>query len=328
MPAVTTHYSFALDVMKDPGRTYKEACLVGAQGTDPFFFFGRVPWIKREHGPSVASTGPLVHHMDFTLVYKALMEYANDSPDKELLYSHIEGLFLHYVLDRTCHPYVFSLTGNNDGKKEHKVFSVAHIGFETVLDCLIGHRYNTFTFRPQKMLKIDEVQLKAISKMWAYAIGKTLKLEGFDDDSYYHAVKDYQRVLRITNTPHFFSKILVRFMGKISEPYAMHIPARVPKKYRDIDFLNEKREPWPHPAWGDESTKSFMDLWQDAKDLYEEVLLLLADAKRGVDIEEKLRAFIANIDHDGDHPGDIKKHFKICWPELRELIEKDPSLRE
>jgi hypothetical protein len=62
-----------------------------------------------------------LHDIDISRVYNELIKYANASSDKELLYSYIEGLFLHYSLDRECHPYIFAKAGYaKDGpKKKH-----------------------------------------------------------------------------------------------------------------------------------------------------------------------------------------------------------------
>ena len=61
MPAIITHYTFALETMKDPSRPFKEALLVGAQGPDPFFFFGQYPFKKRPHHLEVDSFGTALH---------------------------------------------------------------------------------------------------------------------------------------------------------------------------------------------------------------------------------------------------------------------------
>lgn len=320
MPAIITHYSFALDIIKDDNREFEKAILVGSQGPDPFFFYSQVPWNKRKGGKALAKPGALFHHMDLTEPYLKLIEYANKSSHKELLFSYIEGLFMHYSLDRRCHPYVFAMTGNNDGTKENKLFQIAHIGMETALDCLIGKKYGTLTSHPQKMLNLKKEEALEIGKMWKYAIDATLNIEGYRDDVFMLSLKDYKAVLRIANNPRKISHWFVGLvMGKMSEPYAMYIPHTLPKKYEGVDFFNEKHEEWQHPSWDDKYTDSFFDLWEKAKGDYLLAKSLLEKAKNGADIKDELKAFVSNIDHDGGHVGDKKTHFHYIWPEMQHL---------
>ncbi|MFA6620606.1 MAG: hypothetical protein WCS90_05720, partial [Bacilli bacterium] len=92
MPAIITHYTFALETMKDANSQHKEAILVGAQGPDPFFFFGQYPFKKRPHAKEVASFGTTLHEIDISSIYSELLKYAHGSTDKDLLFAYIEGL--------------------------------------------------------------------------------------------------------------------------------------------------------------------------------------------------------------------------------------------
>ena len=67
MPSILTHYGFnkalfdqKLDFLKDNEDIY----LVGAQGPDPFFFYGILPWLKADNAKVVRKYGTVLHKVD------------------------------------------------------------------------------------------------------------------------------------------------------------------------------------------------------------------------------------------------------------------------
>lgn len=321
MPAIITHYTYCLETMKAPDRRYKEAVYLGAQGPDPFFFFGQLPWRQRHDRHDVTSFGVDLHHMDITVPYEELMKYAYLSPDAELLFAYIEGLLLHYTLDRNCHPYIFPKAGFSDDPAKKAAFSASHCALETVIDLLIGQKNGTFSLQPEKYMKIDKNQLKKIAAMWASVNGLTLKKEHFDENSFVNAHHDYSSILFLTNNPHNFMRWLMKHtLGVRSVPYAMNYPRKLPEKYASLDFLNERHAEWPNPVTGEKHCESFMDLWSNAQRDYEKAFLLLEKAKTGADIHDDFYDFVGDIDHDGCHPNDKKAYMDIIWPEAHEAL--------
>lgn len=317
MPAIITHYTFAKEVMKEPSRLYKEALYVGAQGPDPFFFFGQYPFKKREHAKEVDSFGTALHDMDISPVYQALLDYANASKDKELLYSYIEGLFLHYSLDRECHPYIFSKAGyasEPPARKKH--YSASHCRLESYLDILLGKKYGTFTYHTDRLLALPEDQLQAISAMWSKVNATTLKNPYIDSQAFASSLKDYRKVMHFVNSPHRFKRFLIALLvGKDSQPYCMNFPSHFSKSEQALDYFNEKHAAWPAPATGQMRTDSFFDDWAKAQADYEKILPLLAKAKTGAKILPELTAFVGDIDHDGIHPSEKIAYTAVIWTE-------------
>jgi hypothetical protein len=51
MPAIITHYTFAKEANGGAPHPFLEALYLGAQGPDPFFFYGQYPFKKRPIPP-------------------------------------------------------------------------------------------------------------------------------------------------------------------------------------------------------------------------------------------------------------------------------------
>lgn len=316
MPAITAHYSFALELLEKHPLPFKEAVFLGAQGPDPFFFYGQLPWKKRIHSHEIAAFGSLLHHIDITEVYASLLEYATHQKEKEPLLSYIHGLFLHYVLDRDCHPYIFPKAGFSSLPEEKKFYSVSHCELETYLDYLLGKEKGTFTYNASRYLKIGKKELLAISKMWFEVNKRTLQEPTLGEKSFYWAVHDYASTLRFTNVPHFFKKVFIPLlMGKCSLPYAMLLPDKIPTELASIDFLNKKKAPWPNVVNGEFRYESFSELWEEASEDYEEILPFFGEAAEGMDIRPGLANFVKGIDHDGIRPGDKMIYSDVLWPQ-------------
>jgi hypothetical protein len=316
MPAIITHYTFALETMKDPSRPFKEALLVGAQGPDPFFFFGQYPFKKRPHHLEVDSFGTALHDMDISPVYVELLKYANASPDKKLLYSYIEGLFLHYSLDRECHPYIFAKAGYAKEGALKKHYSASHCRLESYIDILLGKKHGTFTYHTDRLLALPEEQLRKISAMWASINALTLKNPYIDEEAFASSLQDYRKVMRFVNTPHGFKRWLIGLLvGKDSQPYCMNFPSHFTASEKALDYFNEEHHEWPSPATGEQRNESFDDLWALAQEDYGKILPLLDKASRGMDILPQLTAFVGDIDHDGIHPKETITYTDVIWTE-------------
>ena len=315
MPAILTHYAYCLEAMEDKNSTYKDATILASQGPDTFFFFGQLPWKRRnEHRLAINDYGTKLHHMDISEVYLALIEYAKKTEDKDLLFAFIEGLLIHYSMDRNCHPFIFARSGFTEKEEDKKSWALSHMWYETLLDCLIAQKKGISNKRPARYLKLDNESLKKISIMWN-EVNKVTKLcDYIDENTFYYSAKDYQGVMGITNAPKHLSYIFTKVvMGKNSQAHRMNIPNKLPKKYQHIDFLNEKRGPWPNIVTGELRNESFMDLWNYALEDIKIGQALLKRAKAEEDIKEEFKAYINNIDHDGIEPEAVMSHQAVVW---------------
>lgn len=315
MPAIITHYTFALENEKELEPRLFKALALGAQGPDPYFFFGQRPWKRRNGRREVNAFGVELHHTDITDSYAALLEKARSSDDPELLYSYVQGLFLHYSLDRNCHPYIWSRCGFGRDFEEKKLWGASHTWLETLLDFIIGSDQGTFTRKAGKRYLDSQYQdLLRISSLWSEMNGELIKNPMIKEHTFLLAVKDYEAIMRLTNVPHGFSKLLTRLMGKNSVAHRMNYPKKMPDSLESVDFLNEERGCWVHPVSGKDKHDSFKDLWDKAKRDYERAKLIILKAKNGEPYKEELRLFVNGIDHDGFRPSDEKRYMSPIWP--------------
>ena len=317
MPAILTHYAFALDLLPSCYKGHEKAILIGTQGPDPFFFYGQRPWKRRSPDYKVVDAfGSLLHHSDIAPIYNVMMKIASESEsDKELYFAYIQGLWLHYCLDRAAHAYIFPASGfSEDDESSKKSYSALHSYFETMIDSLIGHKEGIYTTRPQKYLSIDDEEARKISLLWYKTNKQTIGDKSIKEDSFYLALEDYRAVLRMTNTPHLLSKIAMNVLtGPSSQPSRMNIPHRVPKKLLSVDFLNECRSSWPDMISGGMHNESFYELMDKAKKDFLSLLPLIDKAKDGADVLADLHSFVGVICHDGCDPSLNKRYSAPRW---------------
>jgi len=319
MPAIQTHYTFAKFEAVNQNRPHFDALLLGSQGPDPFFFYGMLPWKKREESKLVNGFGVGLHHKNIAPLYCAMMKYALESKDKEMLFNFIEGCLLHYVLDRNCHPYVFSVTGygkEGDSKKKAKYYNALHTKIESAIDKNYATEQGVYEEYPKKDLKMSDEDLMKISRMIYEANKMSENDPHIKEDSFFTSVKDYDEVLRFINKPHSLKRFFIRiFFGKDSSAFALNYPRNLQKTYKRAHFLNDDRNPWVDPVSGKRRNESFHDLMEKAKNEYEyEILPLLDKAKNGKDITKELTKFYAGIDHDGVKEGKKKEYMSPFFP--------------
>lgn len=313
MPAVITHYTFALETMLEADERYKKAIFVGAQGPDPFFFYGQVPLRHRKGAEAVDTFGSDLHHVELSAPYYRLIEIARKSPDKDLLFAYIDGLLLHYCLDRNCHPYVFYETGYPEKPEDKKKFGISHMYLETIIDYLLGREKGTFRC-PDVYLDLSKEDALKIGAMWSECNAATLKKEPFDEKSFYYALKDYRSALHAAFSKTGKKKALYKkLFGSVSHAWAMSYPQNL-DDFKGIDFLNDSHKEWMDPVSGAVHRESWSDLMDKSAKDYERAHELLVKARSGAPIESELRAFVAGIDHDGVPVGQSKHYQTFIWP--------------
>jgi hypothetical protein len=316
MPNALTHYTFAKDVALDEG-DFLLAAYLGAQGPDPFFFFGADALVFHSHAKAISSLGGVTQHEPMAPTYWAMMAYAQKSEHKELLFAYIDGLLMHYVVDCACHPYIFYHTGFTDRPEDppevHHHYNFSHMCFEVILDFIYAKRKGTYQ-RVDKVLALKDADLKVISRMW-YDVNETVqKIPYIRKNSFYRAVKDYRYAQKLawdkTGRKKAFAK---KFLGKESFYYGMIYPQNL-KGFEGIDFLNESHAVWKMPA-GLERTESFLDLLEVAKSRYRKLHALLLEAKAGQNVSSALDSLSEGLNHEGIIPNSPKLYWKLIWPE-------------
>lgn len=316
MPNSITHYTFAKEKAIGLSPLYFEATFLGSQGPDPWFYYGTMGKIGRPFAPEANSLGSITQHMEITEPYWAFISYAAKSEDKDLLFAYIDGLFMHYSLDRTCHPFVFYNTGFTDREEDSKAtqhhYNYGHMCFEGILDYLVGKKKGTLRC-PSVYLRIKKKYLLAISLMW-YEVNKEVqKVKGIEPDSFLKAVYDFRRVQRLAYSPLGLKKRLFGLLcGKESYPHGLPVPSNL-KGFEGCDFLNDEHAEWYTPSV-EPKHESFYDLYDEAGEIYAKLHDSLEKAKEGKDEKEEIREIGAHINHEGIIPNSPKIYWKLIWP--------------
>lgn len=142
MPAFSTHYIFAEEVMADLRRIAKEngfslcenAVYIGSQGPDIFFFHRAMPWQK---GKTLRKAGSAMHRAKFGDVLDGFADYIKASSRPDIAKSYAYGFILHYAADRNCHPYIYSLQEKITKKQPRANPNSTHNMIEFAIDSVL-----------------------------------------------------------------------------------------------------------------------------------------------------------------------------------------------
>lgn len=321
MPAFLAHRSFALRLLGSHPELSEKAFLLGSQGPDPYFFFGQLPWKKREGAKEVAAFGSELHHIDPASYFASLLAKAAEANSKSFT-SYLYGLGAHYCLDRTAHPFVFGRTGFSDDKKLNGRLSHDHTLLEVLIDEAIATGDDTYTPYAYRYIDLEAKEAYEISARLYEATAAYLgerKIPGLGPSSLAEALDDYRAVLKITNKPRWFSKFFVDLaMGRESQVAALHYPSKAARddleielSKNDYDILNEEHFPWPDPYSGKERSESFLDLYEKAAGEAEVLFDLFARFLKGE--APDLASFTAGLTHDGGTVGAKMAHFESIF---------------
>jgi hypothetical protein len=302
MPSLLTHQFFATKVMdvlkKDFPYLYDFYSVVtlGAQGPDPLFFYGMVPWRKRKNKHQIQNFGSALHNLNPNVTLLKLMETV-DEHSSPLWLSYVIGAISHYALDTTVHPYVFFHTGFDTFGQLVPPFQSKHALFEVLLDVALlqKHELDRHHYHPAVTLGVSEEQLLFISKKYAETYANNLETL-----SYHDAVKDMQRIYQFLFYAKPVKKYLVKtFIGKESMPYNLMHPKEISSSMEQR-LLNESHQPFMHPVTGEKLNDDVEQMIEKALTLFLHLVDLLKWRLDNKKIPVKTFDDITkNIDYDG-----------------------------
>ena len=289
MPALITHYQFALRVLarlKQAGKppADRDAFLLGAQGPDLFFFHRVLPW---EPGKSFAREGSKMHKLSPARIFAAFRAEIDRAkePERRLLLSYVEGFFCHYALDRTAHPFV--LYWQSALRKEQPDYGVSdhtyHFRIESALDTLVLRRETGRLIRDFKLTGVLPKERAEVSA----AIGRLYcplfaDWFGIETTSAHlaHAPADMRRILALmTDRRHLRQKLVIRPIEVIGRHGHFASSLLRPENAADWDYANEAHRLWENPADpGLKSRDSFYELYALAAAEAEDMILAFLEA--------------------------------------------------
>jgi hypothetical protein len=224
---------------------------LGCQGPDFLFYHHFLPWQRASAMNKLGSKlhsefcGPVL--LDMVKTLKEQQAKPNDG-----LTHYVFGFMMHHVLDRNMHPYVFCKSGS---------IKWNHQRFEVIMDTLVMKQVQnvqTWATPVWKEIYIGPQLPSSISTMMGritQAYFPELKSDISATD-WNAAYRDMIQAQRIFHDPYGIKRILT--FGQIE-------PLVYKRRNKQLDYLNEARAPWSHPAVPEEvSTASFWDLWEQA----------------------------------------------------------------
>ena len=165
MPGFVTHYLFGEEIyhqlkcnsQKKNLFYNRSAYAFGLQGPDLFFYYLPSYALHRHN------LGALAHTTEPRAFFHGLLESygrLSSAADRGIAEAYISGFLGHYLLDTTCHPYIYAMTHYHD-KKEKSYFS-RHAYLETEIDTelLARKRHKT----PCEFHAADTIQLTFAQK--------------------------------------------------------------------------------------------------------------------------------------------------------------------
>jgi len=306
MPSSLTHHWFASQLLDHIPEDYRpaspveiETYLVGAQGPDPLFFYGYVPWRKRANKKEVNAFGNHLHQEEIHDKFGRMLFFLQTKDqlnEVRILRAFLLGAMSHYVLDRNIHPYVFYRSGFSDNDSQR--YAIYHAQYETMIDVML---LKHFRISPRKNPAKKAIQASHHAMWWASQMYAADEKEP-QNDWYYEAWRDMVTVEKVLYDPWGIKRALIRLLGKQhTQFYAMMHPCgRLDKDSHD--YLNTMHEQWRHPGSGAPSNKSIWDLIEQANEEALVGISIVIKCFENFDAIGDLEPFCAQIDYSGLQP--------------------------
>jgi hypothetical protein len=340
MPAAPDHWQFCLKALNEkPGFSGPET--LGTHGPDPFFFYGQVPWRKREdagrahefaqwlhEAPPSEVLGPLVRaaqglvDIDLAVAAPELAEIFKRPALRPLAFRFVKGMVMHYLLDRSIHPWVYWSIGFNNEINPDPPSRIRHAYFEAALATLgpVPHEGKIkYSQSPNIMLLSEKAWFTTADALFLSAFPDRYK-KGMYEASFY----DMESVLLFIWDPLAIKrKIFDAFGSHDSLPRSMIQPV-IKKEFEKRDYRNAEHKQWLLPSTGAVQHESTGDLVQRALDEAKEAEKLICEIETEELDEQKRQnlrmkkynpkvlefiSWLGNLNHEGCAPGEEMKYW-------------------
>ena len=284
MPNIIAHALCANDVLQQISDSkLKQAILkyprvfsMASSGPDFLFYYKALPLQDAENKKEVHEIGNVIHRKGINLFYaKAIELLKEEVENKELLTVFLAGHLMHWSLDHKAHPFVFNRSGEIGGDTKYW-----HYRFESMIDTMMVKQIKGFKLNEVKsyeFVKSNIEQRKIISDFYRKIVLSVYHLD-YPSEIYeecFDSMYKLSKLLFDPNTTKFpFIQASEKAMG-IEWKFSSHMV--IGKIDLEHDVLNLKHSPWEHPCDNEISTKSFLDLYDEAVIVGQAVLYRLND---------------------------------------------------
>lgn len=284
MPAFTTHYLFAhglLDRIQEADPSIElnpDAVYYGAQGPDALFFHRLLPTMP---GKSVSKAGFKMHELNPNKILNPMLVYLRDMKNRKGVtpsyydaLSYVYGFICHYALDRTTHPYVYSMQDEIVRQKKIKYNSgTIHNKIEyaidmNMLDSEAGIKDGR-KFEARDVLSQDNSLKYTIAGVLAYAATESTGVKVTRDNAI-QTLADMRSIQSILTDRKGWKTPVLNCIEPLIYPFVgpyVTTQMRHAEPWTDWDYMNESHTPWAYVAKPSiVRTESFRELYNLAKD--------------------------------------------------------------
>ncbi len=279
----------------------KSVLLIATQGPDPLFYYGLMPWRSMHLLAAKKKYGSKIHHTNGEKYFTALFnsyDKIDDQEQKEIFLAFIVGQYLHKVLDKYAHPYVYYQSGFNDVGRLKGVYHYEHANFESEIDSCLAKKYEIINFvgHTQDALKLDKKLINAINRPLKNAIKEMFNAR-VSKRYFSNSLKNMISMQKLAN-----KKIIRKLTGKKSMFNALYTPTNC-----NGDPLNLEKNDWYHPVTKEKHNESFIELLEQAK---AEAEVVLNDYKKGLINKEYILSRLGDLNYNGLKVGEKLTYWK------------------
>lgn len=328
MPAAGDHWRFALAAL---GELYGNVAVnrfarpetLGTQGPDPFYFYGLVPWLPRRRAAESHAFADWYHEASpedvFVPLAKGAFGLSEDKAgshwkgatkaegyetERSLSFAFLKGLLLHYILDRSVHPWVYWRSGFRAENETDSIQGARHARFESALASLEVIKQISECFailgplapNPREMFRADPAWLHAADALFTASF-PTRYVPGM----YPKAFRDMQIILSFLWDPGLRKRRILDAVGARESLLRAMIQPVTENERGTIDFSNIAQAAWRVPATGETKHSSVAELTREALADANSGLILLSAIEFGDIVPEDadFRALLGTVNHEG-----------------------------
>ncbi len=322
MPSLTTHNIFAKELLNNLDYRTKEkfineldTYLIFSQSHDLLFYYSFDLKNKR----IINNLGHSAHHnKSQEYIVNIIKEIKkNNLENNHQIIAYLYGVITHYVLDTTCHPYIFYKTGVYRKKnKRYFKYRGEHTRIEKQLDAIYYEKYYNKKYNKSNISK-EIIGNPIISEQLKNTITNIYK-ETFNIDnagSFYEKSIKHSKIITnlIVHDPFGIKKAFYTIFDFITNRRFIYLAGysnyiKKPNK----EYLNNHHKKWNHPCIKNKIYKySFDDLLKISTDkclvIIKEINKVLYENKK---IEDVLN-IIPDLDYATGLP--IKDNLKMDY---------------
>lgn len=284
MPNIIAHALCANDVLQQlPNleikrviQKYPRVFSMATSGPDFLFYYKALPFQDDKDAKPVHEIGNVIHKKLINQFYAKAIELIQlETENKEVLIAFLAGHLMHWSLDHKAHPFVFNRSGEIAGDTKYW-----HYRFESMIDTMMVKQIKGYRLNETKSYEfVDSLpkHRKIIGEFYRKIVLSVYDLD-FSTEIYEECFESMHKLSKMLFDPNMTKYHLVQATEKaigLEWKYSSHMV--IGKIDTEHDVLNLKHSPWEHPCDNTVSTKSFVDLYDEAILVGQAVLYRLND---------------------------------------------------